>query len=480
MGMQITFIDPPALDRHLPVERVFGCTYSLYPIPNIFSLSNAAVLEKGGFQVNYIDMANQRWGLNKARDFFRLDNSQAYVFHSVNLSLDLDTMIHQIIRSVDNKAAIIFTGPGPTYFSRDFLKDENTFVARGESELTILELAHALKNRGEISNIEGLSWCKKAGVINNPPRQLVENLDDLPYPARHLLKKNLYYNPKLSRTPFTAMQTSRNCSYRCMFCVPNSYNFARELEYRKYHQNNKPPVRIRSAGSVIAEFGLLKKEGYRSVSIIDDQFLWDETRTVSICEGIKGFGIDWGCLARADRITLNAARCMALAGCKYVDIGVESFNQRVLDDARKDLKVERVPEAISILKKNKILAKINLVLGISPLQTAEDIREDIRLARRLNVDAVMFSLATPFPGTDFYQRARENNWFVNGIYRAESVQAKGIINYPGLSYQELNRLVKIANLSFYFHPRFLIKNLKRLASPRGLYGGLVALKRKFF
>lgn len=63
MGMQITFIDPAALDRHLPLERVFGCTYSLYPIPNMFPLSNTAVLEKAGFKVNYIDMANQRWSV---------------------------------------------------------------------------------------------------------------------------------------------------------------------------------------------------------------------------------------------------------------------------------------------------------------------------------------------------------------------------------------------------------------------------------
>ncbi|TRZ95483.1 radical SAM protein [bacterium] len=480
MGIQITFIDPPALGRQLPVERVFGCTYSLYPIPNIFSLSAAAVLEKAGFRVNYIDMANERWGLNRVSDFFKKDDSRIYVFHSVNLSLEPDLKIHRLIRKSKENTAIVFTGPGPTYFIDYFLRDKNTFVARGEPELTLLELARALSNNLKISDITGLSFKDGERVINNPPRRLVDNLDELPFPARHLLKKDLYYNPKLAKLPFSAMQTSRNCSYRCMFCVPNSYNFARELEHRNYNQNNKPPVRMRSAENVICEFELLKNEGYRSISIIDDQFLWDDPRTISICEGIKGLGIEWGCLARVDRINENLASELASSGCKYVDLGVESFNQEVLDDARKDLKVEKIPEAISILKRNKILVKINLVLGISPLQTVACIKRDIRLARHLDVDAVMFSLATPFPGTDFYQRAKENHWFVKDGYHAESVQCKGIINYPGLSYRKLNQLVRLANLSFYFHPRFVFKNLKRLADPIGFYRSIVALKRKFF
>ena len=479
--MQITFIDPPALGRHLPVERIFGCTYSLYPMPNIFSLSCAAVLESKGFKARYIDMANEKWNINKARYFFSDDNSQAYVFHSVNLSQVSDLFFHKFIRGIRNKVPIIFTGPGPTYFSNNFLKDENTFVVRGESEITLLELAQRLREGGSFANVEGLAWLENEGVVNNPPRQLVDNLDELPYPARYLLKKGLYYNPKLPRLPFTAMQTSRNCSYRCIFCVPNSYNFARELEYRNYNQNKKPSVRMRSTENVILEFELLKRQGYRSVSIIDDQFLWDDARTISICRGIEGLGIEWGCLARADRITEDVARHMALSGCRYVDLGVESFSQKVLDDARKDLKVERVPEAIKILKKNKLLVKINLLLGVSSLQTKQDIEEDIRLAKSLDVDAVMFSLATPFPGTDFYQRARDNNWFFEESgYRAESVQSRSIINYPNLTYSQLNRLVKMANLSFYFDPRFIFKNIKRLANPVVFYRSVLALKRKFF
>ena len=84
--MKITFIDPPDFLGKRNIERVFGCTYSLYPMPNIFSLTSAALLENNGFAADYIDMANEGWRINRFKKFLLSDDSGAYVFHSVNLS----------------------------------------------------------------------------------------------------------------------------------------------------------------------------------------------------------------------------------------------------------------------------------------------------------------------------------------------------------------------------------------------------------
>ena len=476
--MKITFIDPPNLLEKKNVERVFGCGYSPYPIPNIFSLTNAAVLERAGFEVVFIDAANERWGREKCKKFLVIDSSDMYVFHSVNLSQQPDLYILDLIRGKHRNVYAAFTGPAPTLFASAFLRDEHTFVIRGESEETLRALACALKEGRDYKDIAGLSFFSQGQCVDNPPRALVEDLDSIPFPARHLAKRDIYHNPKLPRNPFTVMQTSRNCPYRCIFCVPNSYSFSRELEYRRYHEDKKPPLRMRSAGNVIAEFRALRAEGYRSVSVIDDQFLWDEPRTVQICEGIKALGIEWGCLARADCLTDTAARHLRQAGLQYIDLGVESFSQKILNDVNKDISVERIYEAVAILKKNRILVKINLLLGASPLQSAASIREDIRKAKELDVDAVMFSVATPFPGTPFYRRAQENRWLLNGHYVPHNVQSRSIIQYPSLSAQEMETMIRRANLSFYFSPRFLFKNCMRMLNPRNAWYGLVALKRK--
>ena len=478
--MLITFVDPPNLLGKSNIERVFGCTYSLYPFPNIFSLYNAAILEENGYEVKYIDMANQGWRISKLRKFFKEDKSNVYVFHSVNLSIRSDLDVYERIRRFNDQVFLIFCGPAPTFFSEVFLKDEKTFCVRGEAELTILELINCLNEKKDLSVVKGISYRQAGEVVHNQPRPLIDNLDRLPHPARHLLKKEIYYNPKLSKRPFTVVETSRNCSYRCLFCVPNSGSFACELEYRKYNADKKPPTRLRSAENVISEFRLLKSQGYRSISVIDDQFLWQKDRTIKICRGIEDLAIQWGCLARADHLTEEIIQHMAQAGCRYVDIGVESFNQGTLDYIRKDIKVEKILQAVSILKKCGILAKINIILGCSPHQSQEDIKKDISRAKQLDVDAVMFSIATPFPGTEFYQRAKEKNWFVKGDYYPESVQMKAVVSYPKLSNRELERLVRRANLSFYFSPRFMKKNLLGILSLRRFYLALKALKRKFF
>ncbi|RJP28133.1 MAG: radical SAM protein [Candidatus Omnitrophota bacterium] len=478
--MKVTFLDLPNFLGRQNVERVFGCTYTLYPMPNIFSLLNAAIIRDSGIKVRYIDMANEGWKLKKFTRFINNDDSDAYVFHSVNLSVKSDIFAHSLIRREKPSVALIYTGPAPTYFTGSFLTDNNTFVVRGESDYTLRDLVLRLENRQKVfGGLNGISYLDGGNIINNPMRPLIDDLDALPFPARDLLNNNLYYNPKLDRRPFTAMQTSRNCSYRCSFCVPNSFNFARELEHKKFNANLKPPVRVRSAANVIQEFRLLKDQGYKAVSIIDDQFLWQEERTVSICRGIRELGIEWGCLARADHISDKIAEELRLAGLKYIDLGIESFNQNVLNDVCKDLDVERAYQAIDILKSRGILVKINLILGISPLQDKAVILDDIARARKIGVDAVMFSIATPFPGTVFFERAKLNRWIVNKEYRPESVQSKAIIDYPGLTHKELDSLVRKANLSFYFAPKFILKNIKRIFSPLSLYRGILALKRKF-
>ncbi|MCM8792088.1 MAG: B12-binding domain-containing radical SAM protein [Candidatus Omnitrophica bacterium] len=478
--MKITFIDPPNFFHKRNIERVFGCTYSLYPIPNIYSLYNAAVLEKDGFLVNYIDMANENWSKRRILNFIEKDDSDIYCFYTVNLSMDSDIRIAEEIRRRKGDAYIIFCGPAPTYFDKRFLKDESIFVIRGETEETILELIRCLKKGQSYLNIKGVSFLMDGKFFVNPMRPLIDNLDVLPFPARHLLKKEIYYNPKLPLRPFTVIQTSRNCPYRCVFCAPAALSFAVELEYKRYNEGKKPPLRLRSAESVVEEFEKLHFQGYKSVSIIDDQFLWDKKRTMKICEGIKSLGIQWGCLARADHLNEEIVKMLSESNCRYVDIGVESFRQNILDDIKKDIKLEMIYEAVRLLKKYNILCKVNLVLGSSPLQTRRDIKEDIRIVRHLGVDAVMFSIATPFPGTEFYKLAKQNGWFIRKDYYPESIQTKAIISYPHLSYRELNYLIKFANLSFYLSKEFIKKNIKYILNIRYFLNALMAFKRKFF
>ncbi|MBI5678871.1 MAG: radical SAM protein, partial [Planctomycetes bacterium] len=330
--------------------------------------------------------------------------------------------------------------------------------------------------KSNIKGIKSVSFRASDEVIHNANREPIEDLDALPFPARHLLEeRDVYYNPKLGMRPFTAVCTSRGCSYRCIYCVPSSLSFSRELEY-KHHLGKKPPVRKRSPESIIEEFKLLKSQGYKAVNVQDDQFVWGEERTIKICEGIKDLDIVWGCSARSDHLTEPIVKAMAEAHCKFIDLGVESFNQEILDYVKKDIDVKKNEDAIALVKKYGINAKINIMFGASPLETMDTIKRNMEEVKRLKVDQVMYNIANPFPGTDFYKIAKENKLFVYGDYKPVNVAREANIAYPHLGKTDLEKAVRRANFEFFLTPRFILKNVRRLGS----LDSLKAMFRKLF
>ncbi|MGQ3686200.1 MAG: B12-binding domain-containing radical SAM protein [Candidatus Loosdrechtia sp.] len=473
--MKITFLVPPPVDGKIP-ERVSGCSYLLYPVPNIFILGAAAVLERDGHTVRYVETTMKKWKRAQFLAFLKKDVSDIYCFYSVNLSMKTDMQALKDIREIRKDIPVIFFGPSPSDRPEEFIVDANVSIVRGEPEYTISELVGVLEAKSDIEGIKSVSFRKKGEIIHNIHREPVEDLDQLPFPARYLLEeRDDYYNPKLGKRPFTAVCTSRGCSYRCIYCVPSSLSFSRELEY-KCHAGKKPPVRKRSHENVIEEFRLLKLQGYKAINIQDDQFVWGEERTIRICEGIKNLGIIWGCSARSDHLNEKIVKAMAAANCRFIDLGVESFNQEILDYIKKDIDVKKNEEAIALVKKYGISAKINIMFGASPLETKETIQKNMEEVKRLKVDQVMYNIANPFPGTEFYQIAKKNKLFVYGDYRPVNVAKEANIMYPHLTKKDLERAVHDANIKFFMTPRFIFKNVRKLGSP----DSLKAMFRKLF
>lgn len=479
-GVRITFITPPSLDGSgKDVERVFGCTYDMYPFPHIFLLTAAALLEREGFLVSYVDAPRMGWGKQQFQDFLQDDTSDLYVVYSVNLSTCTDLAAMELIGKASNDALVVFLGPAPTLNPGDFLKSRNTAVVRGEFEAALLEVAQAVMSGQTLAGIPSLSIKENGDLTHGPPREVLDDLDSLPFPARHLIDSEKYFNPKLALRPVTAVLTSRGCSYPCLFCVPNSQSFARELEYRRYF-GKKPPVVKRSVEDIVAEFRQLKEGGYRAVSVIDDQFVWGTDRTIAVCKGIEDLGLRWGCLARADHLSERVVEAMADAGCDYVDIGVESFDQNVLDYVKKQLRVDAIEGAVTLLKKHGILAKINVLFGASPLEDEESVRLAMKKISAMDPDAVMYRICCPYPGTEWYEIAERKNWLKGGEYEPVDIGKISTVDLPNISAKRLEQLTRKANLQFYLRPHFWRKNWRRVLAPKELYSTLVALYRKFF
>jgi radical SAM superfamily enzyme YgiQ (UPF0313 family) len=475
--MKVTFLVPPVLFGKREVERVFGCTYGIYPFPNIFILYCVSVLRKS-HSVRYRDFAVDRRTREDFLGFLRDDDSDMYCFYTVNLAQKTDLDAAGMIRSVrGDRPYLVFLGPRPTHKSEEFLMDERTFVVRGEMEEGLSRLADHLSRDSSPNGIPGISYRNGGGIVHGDSAALIEPLDDLPFPARDVLDPSRYYNPKLTKKPFTAIITSRGCPYPCRYCVPSSMTFARELEY-KAHNPKKPPVRLRSVENIDAELREIHEAGYRSVSILDDQFIWGKKRTLDIIGLMGKYGFDWGCLARADLVDEDIGRALAENGCSYIDIGVESFHQEVLDDIKKDIDVKRMIDSLNILKRYKVPMKFNMLVGSSALETEESIRESIRIARGFEPESMMISICNPFPGTDFWDESVEQGWLIGDTYRPVDVQKEATIQYPHLPKKKLEEIVRSENRKFFLRPRFILKNIWRITTPSSLREMGVSLYRK--
>lgn len=473
----VTFLTPPPLKSARAAERVAGCVYGLYPVPNIFILYAAAVVREAGHTVRFKDCAMEKMRRSGFEDFIRGDDSAVYVFYTVNLAMETDLEALRIIREIrKNPPLVIFFGPCPTAFPDRFCAPD-ALVVRGEPEATFGDLArHDFKAR-DFSGIAGITF-HYGETLSNPFRPLIEDPDTIPFPARDLLDKSRYFSPKLQKRPFTAALISRNCPHQCIFCVPSSHSFATELEYRAHNNDRKPPVRRRSPKNVHEEFQLIKKQGYRSVAFQDDQFVGEEEWTVETARAVGASGVEWGCASRVDRINETVIKAMAQNGCRYIDLGIESFRQEILDDICKGLKVEQIRPAVDLIQRHGIAAKINILFGASALETVETIRETIRQVQALGADQVMYNIASPFPGTEFYRRAEAGGWFRFGRYVPLDVQKRSIVSYPGLPGETMEKLLRGANRRFFLSPKFVLKNLWRLRSLGWSFKSALSLIKK--
>ena len=470
--MKICLLIPPAKAPDRVPERVYGCTFTYYKQPALPMLYVASVLEQAGHTVVLRDFTDRNdW--DAFLSFLGSDAHDVYVFHTVLLAESIDLRATRAILE-RTSAKVVFFGPHPTLKPKEFLLDDRCFVARGEAEFVIRDLVAALGS-GDPSTVKGVSYLRKGEMIETGTAGVIQDLDSLPIPARHLLDpaQDDSFNPKLPYRPVTLVLTSRGCRFRCYYCVPNAISWARELEWKRFQGGAKPPVMLRSPQNIVEEFRAVKAQGYQAVSIVDDMFLFGgKQRVLELCAGLETVGLPFGGLARCDLILDDEmVAALARAGCKYMDLGIESLDQGVLDGIRKDMDVTKVRKAIDLLNKHGIEPKANIMFGATPKETRETIGRTIGTISSYPLNYCMFLIATPFPGTEFSAQAKAGGWVTPEIDDLEnnlSPTDHSLVSYSHLGKKDLESAIKRANRRFYLSPRRLWFQLRKIHSWKDL------------
>jgi anaerobic magnesium-protoporphyrin IX monomethyl ester cyclase len=349
----------------------------------------AAVLEQEGHEVKVIDM-----GL---RPSLPVEDEMQPVF-AFDPDLVGFTSMSTSHHSIERAAKLVkeqlgcttlIGGPHATTLPELTLSDPNfDFLIHGEGEEPARQLVRVLaRGSTDWQGILGLGYKTKDGEIKiNSEAPLIPNLDDVPYPARHLFDLEAYplFDPTGAR--MLTVLSSRGCPYNCSFCFKG-------IVGRTY--------RHRSPDNVIGELQqCMDRYGVRSFYFIDDLFTIDVRRLDAFCDRVIEVGLDirWQCLARVDRVTLPILKKMYKAGCREVHYGVESGNPEVLKATAKHVNLAQVKQAAAWTDEVGIRGKGYFILGL-PGDNDKTIEDTISFAESLPLDEAMFSIATPFPGT---------------------------------------------------------------------------------
>jgi anaerobic magnesium-protoporphyrin IX monomethyl ester cyclase len=327
---------------------------------------------------------------------------------------------------------------------------ELDLVIRGESEHAIVDIAE-LK---DFSSILGLAYRREGQIQRNADRPYieVEDLDNLPFPARHLLNNDLYTAPDTGE-PITMINTGRGCPHQCIYCavtIASGYK-----------------LKVRSPKNIADEITeCVEKHGIKNFFFRADTFTWDEKWVVDLCRMIleKKLKIRWGCNSRVDTISEKRLEWMKKAGCWIVGFGIESGNQEMLNKMKKRARLEDAENAIRLCKKYGVKTYGLFLIGL-PWETKETVEQTIAFAKKLNPSFLDFNIAYPLPGTEYYRLAKEMNLFEEKDL-PKGDYAKPIVRTLSLNTEELIRLRKVALLSFYLRPSYIFNTLKGIRSPR--------------
>jgi anaerobic magnesium-protoporphyrin IX monomethyl ester cyclase len=356
-------------------------------------------------------------------------------------------------------------GPYPIAMQEKCLTDAGASmdaIVTGEGEYSTLELIERLEKGSGLEGVEGVVCREGDRIIKNPPRPLITELDDIPFPARELLGDAGQYIPPPAtyrRKPVAVLMTSRGCNRNCIYCF-------------QIDKTRGAGIRYRSIENVLKEIEHCLDQGYREIKFIDDTLAADYSRAMRLAVEIKARKLDFtwfasACVNQVDKPLLQAFKD---AGCWAILFGAESGVQKNLDTIRKGTTLAQIRMAVKTAQEVGLKVSTPFMFGI-PGETYEEGLQTIDFAVDLNPDIANFHAITPFPGTYLYDNL-EKFGHLSDELSDFTYQGAAFVPYT-MTREDIIKLRRTAFRKFYGRPSFIVN---RLLEMRTLHDFAVAFK----
>lgn len=443
---RILLIYPPSpvMNREDRCQQPTKDLIVIPPLPPTDLMYLAAIAEREGLEAKIKDYS-QSGNLEQDLREFKPDYLVVNIA-TPSLEHDLDA----IRKAKEISPGIITIAKGAAFLTlgEKILAEHESldFGILGETEETLKEILE----EQEKTRILGIYYKENGNVKFTGNRAFIEDLDSLPFPARHLVDNSIYRRPDNNKVQAT-IKVERGCPFHCFFCLATPVSGAK--------------VRRRSVENIVAEIReCVEKYNIRNFLFWSDIFNLDKKWTMDLCQAIidSGLKITWSANTRADTADLEMAKMMYKSGCRLVSIGVESGSQEMLEKMGKKITLNDVRRTVKVFKQAKIRIYNYFVIGL-PWETEETVEETIRFAIELNSDFISFYTATPLPGSRFYDYAKEHNLFDKET-SFESAYFYPAVNTHYLTKERVFELHKSAIKRFYLRPLYILKMLSRIRS----------------
>jgi anaerobic magnesium-protoporphyrin IX monomethyl ester cyclase len=467
--MDILLIEPPPTNAFGNM-RQFGSigTYKAkISYPPIDLMKIAGYLRKNKIESSIFDGNTLKATIDDVSKLIEKESPRLVVFTTSTTAINRDMMVAK--QAKEHSRDIITASFGAHLKGapvRTLEENDSLDIAiYGDPETVVKELA---QKEYKICEVKGIYYRKNGEILKNNPHPPVNNLDEYGIAAHDLISPDLYYDPFAMRKPLTITYGQIGCVNNCTYCMSNLYG----------------KLRMRSVGHFFEELKFIKRLGFKEVFFIDCGFTnnlkWaNELVDLMIKESLD---LTWWCLSRADHLNEEILKKMKAAGCHSVGIGVESANEKIIDNVKKKVDIVQVEKIIKFAHKIRMRVLLYFQFGL-PGETRETMQETLNYASRSGADLVTFGIATPVPGTQFYDYIKENNLFITDNWSNFDPTLKPVFDYPDLSADEILAFSKKSYKSFYMRPSFILNRFvhqRSLEDIKNNFNNFVSLVSRTF
>ncbi len=408
----------------------------------------AGALEKAGFQVEVLDNYLLKKPIEDVKQEVKrlAPEMLGMTCGSVTYRRCIETA--KAVKEVLPSCKVVVGGWHPSYLPESMLEHPSIdYVIMGEGERAIVELAKSItkgENDSVIAKISGLAYRRGEKIAKNAPT-FISDLDQVPFPARHLLPMHLYSREMeyLSVKPVDTMNVIRGCPYNCAFC-----------ETKKLWGSK---CRAFSPSRVVEELNnLVSGYGTKGIYFVGDNFTIHKKRTIELCREIKKSKLDleWVCDTRVDLISRELLKEMKAAGCRTIWFGVESGSSHILKKINKQITLQQALDAFKLCREEEIRTASSFMLGL-PGETVKDMEATFKFARKLDPDWVRFNIFVGYPGSDLYDEI-----MAKGLYdRVEDFVT--YVKTDDFNYELVYNIQKRFHKKFNRSPKRILRTIRR-------------------